>query len=221
MEASPEANLYVQGLPAYVDDQMLFIMFCGYGNVVRHAVKLFPSGESKTFGFVQFDNVESAQKAIASLNGQQVGGRFLAVRVANTGPSKTSGAGAAETGDQMNLYVKNLPTQYTQGDLFDLFSPYGKIASHKIMVDDAGVCSGVGFVRYMTREEGQAAVDSLHGTRPSDLFEDCVLVEEAKRAPKAVTESGARRADREGICRVTIHHRPGWLWRCLTRSPAK
>eukprot|EP01083_Nonionella_stella_P069347 184812_1 len=161
MEEQPESNLYVHGLPPYVSDSMLEALFCGFGKVVRHAVKRFPNGMSKSFGFVQFETEEAAQKAISVLNEKVIDESTLTVRIAmNKSKSK----------DMVNLYIQHLPEQYTAEDLFNLFRTYGTIVSHKILTDPSGLCTGVGFVRFMSQPEGEAAILALDGTCPSEIF---------------------------------------------------
>jgi CUG-BP- and ETR3-like factor len=59
----PGANLYVNNIPRYATENDVRLMFTECGTVL--SVKLFPEG----YGFVSYDNVQSANKAIAALNG--------------------------------------------------------------------------------------------------------------------------------------------------------
>ena len=66
-----------------VTDSSLQTMFEAYG-AVRSAQIIMDrdTGRSKGFGFVEMDNDQEAQAAIAGLNGQQSGGRSLTVNEA-------------------------------------------------------------------------------------------------------------------------------------------
>jgi RNA recognition motif-containing protein len=58
------ANLYINNLSRQATELDVQTMFADFGNVV--SVKVFPN---QGYGFVSFDNVASAQAAIATLNG--------------------------------------------------------------------------------------------------------------------------------------------------------
>eukprot|EP01083_Nonionella_stella_P058977 154386_1 len=174
---SDKSNVYVQGLPPHVDEDLLYAMFCGYGIVRKWTIKRQPSGESRSYGFVQFDNQNSAENAIASLTGVSINGRKLVVRIAIPKHIQTI---------QINLYVKNLPPTMTTERLRDLFKPFGTVTSHTIMKDENGVCTGVGFVRFLKEEQGRAAVSDLNGQRPgTDFTTEGICVEEAKEPARA------------------------------------
>jgi RNA recognition motif-containing protein len=60
-------------LPRDLTDADLATLFAAFGNVV--SAKVFvdkKTAESKGFGFVSYDNVSSADAAIAAMNGFQV-----------------------------------------------------------------------------------------------------------------------------------------------------
>jgi RNA recognition motif-containing protein len=75
--------LYAGNLSYDVTDSALQTMFEAYGTV-RSAQVIMDrdTGRSKGFGFVEMDNDQEAQAAIAGLNGQQSGGRALTVNEA-------------------------------------------------------------------------------------------------------------------------------------------
>jgi RNA recognition motif-containing protein len=73
-------NIFVGSLPFSLEEADLRELFEAYGEV--STVKLIidrETGRSKGFGFVEMSDDESAQKAIAGLNGAEVKGRSIAV----------------------------------------------------------------------------------------------------------------------------------------------
>jgi len=81
-----KTTLFVANLPFAVDDD-------GFGKILKDSALTFKmakvvvnarSKRSKGFGFIEFDNEADQQKALAALNGKQVEGRELAVKVALT-----------------------------------------------------------------------------------------------------------------------------------------
>lgn len=82
--AGPEgANLFILNLAPQHGDYELMQMFSAYGNVV--SAKVFTdkmTGQSKCFGFVSYDNPQSATLAIAQMDGMMVpGGKRLKVQL--------------------------------------------------------------------------------------------------------------------------------------------
>lgn len=76
-------KLYVGGLAYSVNDQALEALFAEYGKVVSAAViKDRDTGQSKGFGFVELEDADQAQKAIAAMNGKEFDGRSITVNEA-------------------------------------------------------------------------------------------------------------------------------------------
>ncbi len=92
-------KLYVGNLSYDVTDSALQAMLEAYG-AVRSAQVIVDrdTGRSKGFGFVEMDNDQEAQAAIAGLNGQQSGGRSLTVNEAR--PKEGGGGGRSGGGNR-------------------------------------------------------------------------------------------------------------------------
>lgn len=64
----------------------------------------------------------------------------------------------------MKLYVGNLPFDFSEEDLNELFAAYGTVVSAKIITDRySGQSRGFGFVEMSTRGEGHQAMETLSG----------------------------------------------------------
>lgn len=77
----PGANLYVGRAPANWSDNDLRVLFSPFGNILSAALVMNPDGTHKAYGFVGYDNAESADLAIQNLNGAKVGGKSLIVKL--------------------------------------------------------------------------------------------------------------------------------------------
>ena len=65
----------------------------------------------------------------------------------------------------MNIYVGNLSWNLKDQDLANLFTPYGEVASEKIVMDKFTQRSkGFGFVEMASDEQAQAAIAQLNGS---------------------------------------------------------
>src|SRR5947199_9557992 len=69
-------------------------MFEAYGQVDRVSIMTDrDTGRSRGFGFVEMTNAEDGEKAIAALNGSQLGGRTLNVNEARPKMERSGGGG--------------------------------------------------------------------------------------------------------------------------------
>lgn len=92
-------KLYVGNLSYDVTDSDLAKMFEAHGQVESAQVIMDrDTGRSKGFGFVEMKTDAEAQAAIAALNGQQVGGRTLAVNEARPKPEGGGRGGSGGRG---------------------------------------------------------------------------------------------------------------------------
>jgi len=74
-------------------------MFEAHGQVDRVSIMTDrDTGRSRGFGFVEMANTEEAERAIAAINGTQVGGRAINVNEARPKTERSSGAGAGAGG---------------------------------------------------------------------------------------------------------------------------
>jgi len=64
----------------------------------------------------------------------------------------------------MKLYVGNLSFNTSESELRDLFSQHGTVTDAVLMMDrETGRPRGFGFVTMSSSDEGQKAIDALHG----------------------------------------------------------
>jgi cold-inducible RNA-binding protein len=76
-------KLYIGNLSSQTTDAKLNEIAGAYGKPTSaQVVKDRMNGESKGFGFVEFNNDDEARAAIAGLNGKEVDGRTLKVNEA-------------------------------------------------------------------------------------------------------------------------------------------
>ena len=87
------------------------------------------------------------------------------------------------------LYVGNLPYSFNDSNLTQAFSPFGTVASAKVMMDrDSGRSKGFGFVEMSSSEEAQAAIQGVNGQQHDGRG---LIVNEAR--PMEPRTGGARR----------------------------
>jgi RNA recognition motif-containing protein len=94
-------NLYVGNLPHSTTEAELRNIFEAHGPVEKITlVTDRDTGHSRGFGFVEMANASEADKAIAALNGTDLGGRTLTINEAKpkTDRPRTSGGGGQRFG---------------------------------------------------------------------------------------------------------------------------
>jgi len=97
-------NLFVGNMSFQTTESELTALFQGFGQVTRvHVAMDRETGRARGFAFVEMPNDEEAAKAIAGLNGKEVGGRALKVnearpKEARSGPPRSSGGGGGGRG---------------------------------------------------------------------------------------------------------------------------
>jgi cold-inducible RNA-binding protein len=92
-------NIFVGNLSFNTSEDELRKIFEPYGTVDRVSILTDrETGRSRGFGFVEMTNSEEGDKAIAGLNGSQVGGRTINVNEARPKAERASGAGRSEGG---------------------------------------------------------------------------------------------------------------------------
>jgi RNA recognition motif-containing protein len=90
-------NIFVGNLSFGSTEQDIRSLFEAYGAVDRVSIVTDrESGQPRGFGFVEMPNDSEGDKAIASLNGHEVGGRALNVNEAR--PKGAGGGGGREGG---------------------------------------------------------------------------------------------------------------------------
>jgi RNA recognition motif-containing protein len=87
-------KLFVGNLSFETTENDLQDAFAAHGTVTETNLMMDRvSGRPRGFGFVTMSSPEEAQKAIAALNGSQLGGRALTVNVAKPREERPAGGG--------------------------------------------------------------------------------------------------------------------------------
>jgi cold-inducible RNA-binding protein len=87
-------NIFVGNLSFNTAEEELRQLFEPFGQVDRVSIMTDrDTGRSRGFGFVEMASNEDGEKAIASLNGSQVGGRTINVNEARPKTERSGGGG--------------------------------------------------------------------------------------------------------------------------------
>lgn len=87
-----------------------------------------------------------------------------------------------------NIYIGNLDSTTTEGEIRTLFATYGAVESVVIVTDrDTGMHRGFAFVEMRNEEEARAAIQGLQG---STLGDRVISVNEARSKAERTHEQG-------------------------------
>mmetsp|Transcript_2341 Transcript_2341/g.5849 ORF Transcript_2341/g.5849 Transcript_2341/m.5849 type:complete len:240 (+) Transcript_2341:94-813(+) len=97
--------------------------------------------------------------------------------------------GGKWSNDQGALYVRGLPADTTNADLYEIFSPFGAIPAQGCwaMTAEDGTCKGYAFINFINDADAQNAIATLHGTMMPD---GTTLTVQPKGAPKPKPAKG-------------------------------
>ncbi len=185
-------NLYVKQFPDSWDETQLKEIFAAFGTVANVAIARDTDGKSKAFGFVNFEDHESAAKALAELanktfpvststeaaNGTEETEAPLTFELYVSRAQKKSerlreikvrqdvmNQERVSKYQGMNLYVKNISDAITDELFREAFAAFGTITSARVMRDstEQKISKGFGFVCYSSPEEATRAAQEMNG----------------------------------------------------------
>jgi polyadenylate-binding protein len=154
-------NIFIKNLDKAIDNKSLHDTFSAFGNILSCRVMTDETGSSRGFGFVHFENDESAESAIKSVNGMLLNEKQVYVGLHIPRKERISKY------DEMkkhftNVFVKNLHESLSDDQFQNMFTPFGQITSAVVMRDEQGKSKGFGFVNFITHEEAAKACDELN-----------------------------------------------------------
>jgi len=124
-----ETNLYIRGLSEDTTDDVLREMCEPYGKIVStKAITDKATLQCKGYGFVDFENGEAARNAVKALAEKGVQAQMA----------------KQQEQDPTNLYIANLPPNFTEEMLEELLNREGMVISTRILRNPDGSSRCVG-----------------------------------------------------------------------------
>lgn len=164
-------NIYVKNVDEAVTEEQFSGLFEKYGQVTSSALARDDNGNSRGFGFVNFEDHEHAEKACEELNDTDFHGKKLYVGRAQKKTEREDELRRSYESTRqeklskfqgVNLFVKNIDEDIDDEALRNEFAPFGAITSVKVMSDEAGKSKGFGFVCFSSPEEATKAVTEMN-----------------------------------------------------------
>jgi len=167
LRRSGVGNVFIKNLDRSIDNKAIYDTFSAFGNILSCKVATDEKGYSKGYGFVHFETEEAANLSIERVNGMLLNDKK--VYVGKFIPRKEREKELGEKAKLFtNVYVKNFGEDFDDEKLKELFEPFGKITSYKVMSKEDGKSKGFGFVAFETTKAAEAAVQALNGKDMGD-----------------------------------------------------
>ena len=148
-------NLIINYLPQTVDEDELSAMFAECGMI--ESVKIIRDGKSQIsrgFAFLKYVDKDAADRAMKQFAGFKMGQKTLRVSL-----SRPAGEETRDT----NTIIENLPEDMDDDQLYEQFSVYGQIITHRVCRDPQGRSKCRGYIRYDLKSEAEDAITGMHG----------------------------------------------------------
>ncbi|PYI18847.1 hypothetical protein BO86DRAFT_314546, partial [Aspergillus japonicus CBS 114.51] len=161
-EPEPKTTIFVGNLFYDVTSDDLRRFFMKFGDVQRVNLIHDQRGISKGFGYVDFESIESAQRAIEEMHLQIFEGRRISVMFAQNGMKKHKVSPPSKS-----LYIGNLPFEMTDRDLNDLFNDVVNVIDVRVAIDRrTGQPRGFAHADFVDLESASNAMEILSKKMP-------------------------------------------------------
>lgn len=139
--------------------------FSNCGQITQVKLLTRDDGKSRGRGFIKFADEKSLKSAL-KLNSTEMMGRRIVVEIpansSNNRPANSNGRDNANT-DSSSIIVRNLPFNFEESDLGQLFDDCGAIKKFRIIKNENGQSKGFGFVDFENADDAKNAL-SKNGT---------------------------------------------------------
>lgn len=174
-------NVFVKKLDASINAKALQNAFTECGRVLSCKVALDAEGNSKCYGFVQFETAEGA-KAALKLNGRKIGDSDVIVAPFIRRIDREATLLKSFT----NIYVKNIKASATEEDVKAAFQECGEIES-LFLTGCAPFPTKFALIVYKEHEAAVKAIEALNDSKATPLTSEdtkllvCRAVSKAER----------------------------------------
>jgi multiple RNA-binding domain-containing protein 1 len=128
------------------------------------------NGQSRGYGFVEFESAASASRMLAKLHGSKLDGHSLEAKLSTRAsasfdePGLRSSSASMQSQANTKLVLKNVPFEATKKELYELFKPFGQLKTLRLPRKFDGNHRGFAFVDFLTAGEAENALKVLKHT---------------------------------------------------------
>jgi multiple RNA-binding domain-containing protein 1 len=128
------------------------------------------NGQSRGYGFVEFESAAAASQALLKLHGSKLDGHSLEAKLSTRASASFDETGLRSSSASMQsqantkLVLKNVPFEATKKELYELFKPFGQLKTLRLPRKFDGNHRGFAFVDFLTAGEAENALKVLKHT---------------------------------------------------------
>lgn len=157
----PEANVFIKNIPKGITTRQLEELCQEFGTIASCSIRNDEKGITLGYGYVQYEEEESARKAVEGLNDKEHWGEKLAVSKFVASKNRAN--------EKKNLYIKSFPKTWNkekvEQQLPELFGKFGAITCSGVYEFKATEDNALpyAFVAYENDEDAKKAIEAYNG----------------------------------------------------------
>jgi RNA recognition motif-containing protein len=202
---SNQGNLFVNNIPVQVNPREFYEKFLQYGDIISAKLGEDEEGNSLGYGYINYGDSASAEKAIADLNGKEVWGNKLEVKKFQKKNERMNTLSVNKS-----LYVKNIPAGFSDSDLKSLFGKFGTLSWSRVLEDKEGRPFAI--LAYENEDNTQKAIDQMKGYKIGDqeIYVDNLMSKSDRRKilTSKISENNYRLNSLYRNCNLHIRNLP-------------
>jgi len=144
----------------------LYEIFSTIGPIEGCKVIKDKNGQSSGYGFVDYYDHLTADRALQNLNGRKIYSQEIKVNWAYAGSQRedSSGAGDLSLSGHFQIFVGDLSPEIDDKALYAAFLAFGSCSDARVMWDqNTGRSRGYGFVSFKRKEDAERALTGMNG----------------------------------------------------------
>ncbi|KAH7397984.1 hypothetical protein BKA64DRAFT_643104 [Cadophora sp. MPI-SDFR-AT-0126] len=190
---APSNGVYVGNLLFDVTAADLEKEFQGFGTIQKVTLATDARGLSKGFGYVEFESIEQAAKAIEAKHESVLEGRRLVVNYMNT--TRRDSTRAPANPPSKTLFIGNLAFEMSDADLNKLFRDIRNVIDVRVAIDRrTGQPRGFAHADFVDVESAIKGKDALVG---KEVYGRQLRIDFSAGSRERSGDGGMRRGDRE------------------------
>ena len=149
-EKNYKQSLLIKNVDGRMSQKEFYRLFLQFGEVDSAKIEYDEAGNSKGYGYIYYNNEQSAERAKEQLNKKEYYGKPL--DIVNLIPFKSKSI------SNNALFVMNFPSSFNENDLKKLFMKYGEVKYASISKDEHGVSKGFGLISFDNPETNSLCI---------------------------------------------------------------
>ena len=166
------STLYIRNLSFSTTNDQLRDRFQGLHGFLSSTIKTRPDPKDSSkllsmgYGFLEFRTQAQAKSAMDAMQGYNLGGHNLIIKVSHKAANASSERDGKYTSKHRStkIIVKNLPFEVSKTELRALFASYGQLRSLRIPKKIDRSSRGFAFVEFATSRDAENAMEALKHT---------------------------------------------------------